>query len=350
MSSTTIRMREYLGDILTSASAGAFLIQSFSINPGQAGTFPWLCSIAGNYLLYDINRIQVEFLSTSATALSSTNTALGIVALRIQYDPTVSADTSLIQMNNSFECIQANPSKSIALDYDMKNKLRRDYSVRTGSQPANTDLRNYDMGYFEIATQGTQAANVNIGQLWINYEVTLAKPLYIQGELGYTIRSANYSGTGTVSAAAPLGSTAMLAGPNNYLALTSTTAGASLGVASSNKIYFPVNITQGTYLVCLMYYGAAANSIVLPIPTYTNCSAISEMLPASGGVGTAPNSANVSAPVGGTDNSAQAILMMLVSINAPGSTQALITLGTAGTLPAPTVQCQLLVTQWNGLM
>lgn len=71
--------REYIQDIVSSSSAGAFKIDSFLINPGDPATFPWLSNLAQNFEEYRIHGMIFQFKTTSANALNSTNTALGTI-------------------------------------------------------------------------------------------------------------------------------------------------------------------------------------------------------------------------------------------------------------------------------
>jgi hypothetical protein len=40
-----------------------------------------------------------------------------------------------------------------------------------GTPPAGSDAKTYNFGNFAIATQGLQAANVTVGELWVNYRI-----------------------------------------------------------------------------------------------------------------------------------------------------------------------------------
>ena len=72
---TVIRFQEYLGDVITSATPGAFKIDTYMLNAANAKTFPWLSQIAANYDQFEIQGILFNFRSTSANALNSTSAA-----------------------------------------------------------------------------------------------------------------------------------------------------------------------------------------------------------------------------------------------------------------------------------
>lgn len=83
---TLITHREYIGDIISSPTAGAFSFNTYSINPGYVGTFPWLSNIAQNFESYKMHGLVFEYKTMSVDALNSVNTALGQVILSVQYD------------------------------------------------------------------------------------------------------------------------------------------------------------------------------------------------------------------------------------------------------------------------
>lgn len=44
--SFTFSNREYIGDVISSPTAGAFAYTTYALNPGIGGSFPWLSNIA----------------------------------------------------------------------------------------------------------------------------------------------------------------------------------------------------------------------------------------------------------------------------------------------------------------
>ena len=69
--------REFIGDVFSSSTPGAFTINSYPINPGIQTSFPWLAGVVcANFQQYRINGMTYEYRSMSSDALNSTNTAL----------------------------------------------------------------------------------------------------------------------------------------------------------------------------------------------------------------------------------------------------------------------------------
>lgn len=331
--------REYIGDILTSSSntnsLSSFQLQAFYINPGNAGLFPWLSTVASQFTNFRVRAITFTFVSTSATALNSTNTALGLALARQQYDSTVPPDTTEYQMLNSYGKKQANPSVSWSFNVDVSRMATAIGTVSTitspSGLPANQDSRLfYPNGFFEIATIGMQANNVNIGQLHVSYSIDLFRPTLIQGEIGNTLRTAHYKSTTTDFAnATPLG--------NNVLPVTSGVDGIGI-VITSTSVTLPVSIVTGKYLMIVNWRGTGAVSWTGPVVTVTN--------------GTVQNvwDTNSSAALGPqlSATCAQCVLAFIFNVNAPGTTQCVVNFGTSGTLPTTPTTIDVYVTQVNG--
>lgn len=262
---TVIRFQEYLSDIYTTADVsnpGAFDIQSFLINPANSKTFPWLNQIAANYEQYFIEGLVFEFRSTSADALNSTNTALGSVMMATQYDVAdpifrskaemlnYEYSNSLKPSDNCLHMVECEPSQSV---------LSGLYTL-DGSAPANTDSRLYHLGRFSIATIGFQAANVNIGELHVTYQIRLLKPK-LYAELGLAndwalLQSATYSD------ASPLGGTFGVDALNNFDAKV-----------VSGTCTLPSSSVIKSYRVEVIWSGTGAVAIVNPAGALTvaNC-------------------------------------------------------------------------------
>lgn len=169
--------REYLGDI-TCAAPGDFKTDTYTLNPGNVDTFPWLSNIAKNFEEYRFHGLVFEFKSTSANALNSTNTALGTVIMATQYDSVEETFSNKRDMENHEFASSTKPSQSVLHGVETKPKytsISTNLYVLSGAQPADTDKRLYDLGKFTIATTGMQAQCV-IGELWVTYDIEFYKP------------------------------------------------------------------------------------------------------------------------------------------------------------------------------
>lgn len=176
---TIIRFQEYLGDIITSATPGAFKIETFMLNAANERTFPWLSQIAANYDQYEIQGILFNFRSTSGNALNSTNTALGTVMFATQYDtvdPPFTSKTEMLNYEFSTSSVPSQDQTHMIECDPHQTPLPLLFTEDAEVNPPNTDPRLYFLGRTAIATTGFQGASVNIGELHITYQVKLLKP------------------------------------------------------------------------------------------------------------------------------------------------------------------------------
>lgn len=176
--SVRITHREYISDIITSSVALSFKLNSFLLNPATSDTYPWLATIAQQFEQYRIHGMVFHFKSNSADALNSTNTALGSVIMATQYNVQLPVFTTKQQMENYEFACSSRPSCDLLHPVECDPSLTSFgpvFDIRLGGDDGG-DQRLYDLGRFCLATVGMQAANVNIGELWVSYDIELLKP------------------------------------------------------------------------------------------------------------------------------------------------------------------------------
>lgn len=255
-----VRFQEYLGDIRTSPTAGAFKIESYLLNAGNPETFPWLSQLAANYEQYEIEGMLFQFKSTSADALNSVNTALGTVMMATQYDVIDQPFTSKTEMLNYEFSTSCKPSDTCLhmIECDPRQtSVSNLYVLYNQDVPSNADPRLYNLGRFSIATTGFQGTSVNIGELHVTYQVKLLKPKLFT-TLNETVPYfyAIYSGNGIYSDALPLGGAGGLATElidSNFDIQIDTT---------NRRIIFPATSAKIAYNIQLFWNGSTgvANS------------------------------------------------------------------------------------------
>lgn len=247
------RKSEYLGDVI-SGSANTFDLNHYHVNPGLSDTFPWLSQCAQNFQQYEIIGMYFEYRSMSADALNSTNTALGQIILGCDYNAGNDDFASKNEMENYENSISVKPSQSVRYFLECNPQVTpvTKLYTRSGDVPADQDIRLYDLGKFQIATNGLQASNVNLGELWICYEVICYKSKLFSTLLNNCnfFMSRSYSG---YTNALPLGGF-VSDSPDNTLDIS----------VDDTHIYFPGEKSYiQQYLLYLSWDGSAV-SLVYP--------------------------------------------------------------------------------------
>lgn len=301
--SVRFRHREYIGDIV---STTGFTSNIFSINPGLEKTFPYLSSIASNFQEYKFKGLIFEYKSTSSTVVTGANTAMGTVSMVAQYRSDAPDITSKLQLLNEMWSADARPSDTFILPVECdpaENPMHMQY-VRTGTLPANQDIKMYDLAKVAVATQGQQTAGTVIGELWISYEVELYKPIMANPGNSLFDNTAKYSRLGCTSAL-PLGTTSISIIDTFGLSFTGTTIALPAG-------------TLGTYYVNVTW----ANTVVtVTAPTV----AVTNGVISSTGVAFTPNNGTV------TDELACQFIFTCTGDSVDDVP--LVTFGGAGTIP-----------------
>ena len=115
-SNAVIRHREYIQDIVSSATPNAFQNQVFAIQPGLNGSFPWLSALAQQYEQYRIKGMVYEFKSLYADAIASSaaNATIGYVIMGTNYNAVYPPFINKQQMDNTDYTTSAKPSKLLS--------------------------------------------------------------------------------------------------------------------------------------------------------------------------------------------------------------------------------------------
>lgn len=323
-----VRHREYIADINASTN---FSLLAMDINPGLASSFPWLSQIAEGFEQYNFRGLIYEFKSMSSDAVlsSSTSSALGTVIMATQYNSALPNFPDKKTMENYDFANSSKPSCSFLHPVECKKSetpVNYQY-VRTGAVPSGQDQRLYDLGNFQIATQGMQAASGVAGELWATFEIEFFKPKLVSG-IGYNLNTDKYKLGGTINPANPLGSGSIIqAGSEIGTTLTSTT------------ITFPSWITDGTYMLVWQVYGTATSVTPPAITVSSNISSLNLWR---------NDSQNALTNGGGDGIAVSVYIVYTFKITNFLSSGTVITFGTAGTFPTAVQNGDLLITQING--
>lgn len=259
-----LQEREYIGDVVSGAlvnGSSTFTNISYTLNPLNQQTFPWLSTFAANFEEWEPHGIVFEFKSTSSE-FNGTSQALGTVIMATDYDVYDTSYTSKIEMETAD---YSNSTKSSCtamhgIECDPTERATKILYVGTG-QP---DQRLNALGNFQLATIGCSTANVTLGELWVSYDISFYKK-----QLGASSQMASYQFTSTDPANPFLlpslipPSLGLNGSPQNY-GLTLTFSGLD--------IIFPTWLPVGSVweLLLLQGTGSAATQFT-GVNTHTNC-------------------------------------------------------------------------------
>lgn len=311
-STNVVTHREYLGDITGSA---AFNILQYALNPGVQTTFPWLYRIAANYQQYKFHGLAFEFNSLVTDYVTSG--APGVIVLSTNYNADAPQYSSRQEMENAEFAVSRKPTINMMhmLECDISETMVPIKNVRNGPVPAGQDLRLYDLGLTQFATQNNPVQD--LGELWVTYVVEFLKPVIQTSDPTYAL----HMGFGNVSGAAPFGTTSFIY-PGSQL-----TAGLSGG---SEQILTVGNCLNGqTYLFELNYINASTFASSLPAFSISGATAIATL---GGGSSGTPTTSILAIPSAGGTSSTTSLFYSFVA----NQSTVTITLGTAGTISSGT--------------
>lgn len=259
--------REYITDIISSDTNGAFKLQNFQLNPASQISFPWLSDVAVNWQKYKIKGAIMEFESSSGDALTGTNTALGMVLISSNYN---CADPNFVnrqQMENTMYSTRAKPSENQVhiIECDPSIQAQTSLYTATNAIPTNgNSLNDVNWVNVQIATIGLQGQNVNVGSLYINYDVELIQPIDRQEYLIYKSDWFSMDDDGVAAPGAPLGAAEFI------LERTANNLGGSFTAIDTYS--FPPQLQSGMFRVTYYYIPPDdATPITLPTLNPTNC-------------------------------------------------------------------------------
>ena len=251
-----IRHREYIGDVFSSATPGAFSAQFFQLQPGTTTFLEWLAPIANQYQEWMPHGIMFAFKSNSGDVVTGTSPALGQVIMATDYNAYGTEPfQNKAQMLNTVYSSNAKITESFyhPIECAPHRNVFEKLFVRGNSIPEGQPPQLYDLGTFCIASQGVPGASVNLGELWCTYEIVLSKATMIAAA-GNALQTDFFAQQDFVY---PNVFSAPVPQPQNSLGITfATGSGGNL-----NRIVFPSELEQGDYLITLVVQG-----LIDPLP------------------------------------------------------------------------------------
>jgi hypothetical protein len=237
---------EYITDI---AGSTGFATTAFPVNPGQAGTFPWLSKQAAQWEKYRWE--YLEFYYKPEVSAFATQGQSGKVILSMDYDASDAPPTSKQQCEDTDPHTDAMPYEDLLLELDPRQMCEMADSkyVRPGGLPGSTDIKTYDSGNLSVSTIANQGTAL-LGELHVRYAVIFEVPV-LESTTGST--AANNQVALFVDTASNAGTT----GVQQTLPLANAVANGLGAVNTAGSIVLP----SGNYLIDVSVIATAAAAI-----------------------------------------------------------------------------------------
>jgi len=340
MDSFRHRHRDFIGVVTSSSGSdptgkSSFNVVSYSLNPGQSKTFPWLSQIAANFSEYEFLGMIFFYKPTSGNATGA-NTSLGQVIIATNYNASAAPFANAVQMLNSEYSCDDKPSEAIIHMIECephKNPISELY-VRTGAAPTGEDLKTYDLGTVQVATQGQQTLSQNLGELWVAYDMVFYKPTLGGIVSGLDIPTDHFQLTG-VASATPLGT-------SQLQTILRGAIGGSINGVTGTVYTFPSSFSEGVFLICYSCQGTAAG--LVPITMTVNTSyGVLQVWATNAGVDLKAQATSICT----TGTAANYLHCQIIQFVTNPTLPVTVTFGGAGTLPSGTNYGDLFVTAVN---
>lgn len=256
--STRITHSEYLGDV---TSTSAFTTLSYTVNPANTTTFPWLSTIASSFEKYRFRGLVFSY-RTLSSEYNATSQSLGAVIAAAQYDVYDAAFPTKQVMENYATAVSTKPSNSLFFGIECKPSSTACNELYIRNTPnATGDARMYDLATFVLATQG-MPNSYTAGELWVSYDVDLFYPS-INNSLNYYGNKIWHYSSSSGSNTFPWGGGAVRY--SNLVGNVSSNASYPYAQnwGSNNSFYLPESYGSGTLqVVIILKLSASTGSAV----------------------------------------------------------------------------------------
>lgn len=180
--SIRIKHKEFISDVVSSATPGAFNPIQYHISASDQNTFPYLSQLAVNFEEYAFEGLVFQYITSSGSI--STTGQLGTVVGATQFNALAAPYANKQQMEASTfgQSTVASQSCLFPVECDAKQTPSNGifYNQRPGISNVDNDLRWSRLGNFTLATVGMPNASETVGELYVSYDIVLMKPILIQ--------------------------------------------------------------------------------------------------------------------------------------------------------------------------
>jgi hypothetical protein len=164
---------EPIGIIISNDSNNFGVLNTFPINPGQAGTFPLLSQEAAEYETYEFELL--EFFTVPLVSEYAVGGQTGEVCLCVNFNaslPQPASQTAALTLEPCDANLPCLPL-DIRCPRDQMCKRSNAKFVRTGNLPGQSDIKEYDVGNLFVTGEGLSATQFNVCRLFVRYRCRL---------------------------------------------------------------------------------------------------------------------------------------------------------------------------------
>lgn len=324
----TIRRRVCIGSVQSSA---AFQIQKFILNPGLIASFPWVSALAVNFQEWELSGMICEFVPTVSP--NSGGNANGTVAMCCQYNVLNPDPANLLDVQNTEQSVSGRPidmlMEPVECDHAFKPVNCLQIRPAGGALPSGATAQMYDHANLYVVNQGQQDSSIQIGQIWVSYDLTLMMPITNDSN-NDSVPVDHWKGVNPTTVLNLGASGSMDPG---------STLGGSVSAAAS-RYTFPSYVTSGQWLVVFFSSTNMTSNSLAAVITPTNCTRTQLWVENTG----FDSNIVAYAPVTGIVGAGGRVMCACVlKVTAPGASFILQAMAIAGT-----GFCDLTVSPWNG--
>lgn len=231
-----------------------FQVQSFGLNPGLEGTFPFLSQLATNFELFQFIGLAFQYKPSYGEGGSN---QLGKVLMCTNYDADSMPFTNSQAMANYQWCTPMKPSVGglHGVETAPPDKpqgplmyVRRD-ADSPGPAPAGQKPRiETDLGRLNIATEGIPSSAegpIPIGELWVSYTIRLSRASLQSTQKALEVNNFTANHVMPILSWTP---TASYYGAENSLPITMSSP-----AVDTIRFTFPRNVVAGRYLINVLF-------------------------------------------------------------------------------------------------
>lgn len=338
--------REYVADLLSGALVGGssiFSILQSPVNPGNAQLFPWLSTIAPNFQEWEAHGIILELKTLSSDYAN--NTVLGSMFGAVKYNVHDPAPVNKRELENIEQSTSQKISTSLFVPVECAKRegvFNRLLVAANGSYGGG-DIALYDLGNFFYGSFGVATANVTIAEVWVTYDITLAKAV-LDDTVG-DLETFKLNATAITAATFNTPFATLIEGPNSTDDIKY-----AVNPANLNQLIVSMPNVVGRYLCVMACNPGGSTSTTLTnyaLAIISGCTAIFEF-PGGGNYNTAQNANSGTGALanGGSCWMFAMILDVPVQLAGNGVPQFAWNM-TFGTVVGGTAVASLYITRWN---